>query len=169
MNSVTLVLVALLLSVASASYNVSKSLAWINAMGCVNATITNCPGGRLCTDTEFYARALAAGGVIDLNPNDPTQAPYESYEGFNLCLGEGFTSFLTYAGFQKTNQVQAPVGSILFTQAWYPPGMPVFALGNGTCDSHTPIIANGPHCNIKCAYFIPKVVFLPPAGMAVIH
>lgn len=147
----------------SFEYNVQASIKWITQAGCTNSSITNCPGNRLCTDTEFYARALAAGGVIDLNPNDLQQAPYEDYKGFNLCLGQGFTNFLVSAGFtESAPSFTIPAGAIAFTQAWFPPGMPIFALGDRLCDSHTPILADGPHCNMDCSYFIPKAMYLPP-------
>lgn len=151
------------------AYNVAASLKWVSTMGCRNDSITNCPGGRLCTDAEFYARALAAGGVIDLDPNDPSQVPYTNYEGFNLCLGEPFTDFLLAYGFQQTDPMfDTPAGALVFTEAWYPPGMPIFSLGNGDCDAHTPIVSNGPHCQMSCRYFVPKVVLLPPPPPATI-
>ena len=150
-----------------AAYDVNAAVKWITRMGCHNASITNCPGDRLCTDTEFYARALAAGGVIDLDPNTPLQQPYVDYHGFNLCLGQGFTDFLIAAGFQESEpSFSIPIGAIAFTQAWYPPGMPIFALGDRLCDSHTPIIANGPHCHMDCSYFIPKAMYLPPPAVS---
>jgi hypothetical protein len=159
---ICLVLVLTAARLASA-YNVSDAVKWISKMGCSNATITNCPGNRLCTDAEFYARALAAGGVIDLNPNDLSQVPYTNYKGFNLCLGAQFVTFLQFAGFtQSAPGTRFPPGSIILTKPWYPPGMPVFVLGDGLCDSHTPIIAGGPHCDMGCLYFVPEVVMLPP-------
>jgi hypothetical protein len=164
-TNAVLCVVALTATVAHGLYDIQASIKWIAQQGCVNATITNCPGNRLCTDTEFYARALAAGGVVDLNPNDPLQAPYESYKGYNLCLGQGFTDFLVFAGFtESAPSFSLPAGSIAFTQAWFPPGMPIFALGDRLCDSHTPILADGPHCNMECSYFIPKALYLPPAS-----
>lgn len=165
-TSLAIIAVTLALSVSCLhAYNVTAAEKWLATMGCNNASITNCPGNRLCTDTEYYARALAAGGVINLDPNDPQQQPYTNYEGFNLCLGQGFTNFLISAGFQQTTPMpNIPRGSIAFTQAWYPPGMPVFALGGGMCESHTPIINGGPHCDMECAYFVPKAVFLAPGA-----
>lgn len=153
---------------AAPTYNVSAAMAFLNAQGCVNASITNCPGNRLCTDAEFYARALAAGGAIALDPNTPLQQPFVNYTfngtGYNLCIGPGLISFLKAAGFTAQKPTQnIPAGAIVFTRMWYP-GMPFFSNGNGRCSSHTPIVAGGPHCNVSCAYFIPRVVYAFPSA-----
>jgi hypothetical protein len=166
MKQLTVAVVFVLVCCALAMrYNASKAEAWVRGMGCSNATITNCPGNRLCTDAEFYARALAAGGAIDLNPNDLSQAPYVNYTGYNLCSGAGLYDILPELGFEKheggPTAAVASAGSIVFTQMWYP-GMPYFAFGADRCDSHTPIVAGGPHCNMNCSFFVPRVTFTPP-------
>ena len=140
-------------------YNINTTMDWLAKQGCANASITNCPGNRLCTDAEFYSRALAAGGVIDLDPNSTSQVPFLNYSGYNLCLGPDMIAFLEEVGFQALgNNHTFPRGSIAFTQM-YPPGMPFIADGHSRCTSHTPIVANGPHCEMPCPYFIPRIIY----------
>ena len=150
------------LGAVALNYNIEATMEWIAESGCRNATITNCPGNRLCTDAEYYSRALAAGGLIKLDPNSTSQVPYLNYSGYNLCLNPDLISFMEHIGFEPAaNNHTFPRGAIAFTQM-YPPGMPFLAMGDGRCDSHTPIIANGPHCGMPCPYFIPRIVYVWP-------
>jgi hypothetical protein len=141
-------------------YDVERAMEWLHDQGCHNATINMCPGKRLCTDAEYYSRALAAGGVIALDPNSKNNIAYQNYSGYNLCLSPGLISFLEDVGFKGRHEnTTFPIGSIAFTEM-YPPGMPYFATGGDRCQSHTPIVANGPHCGMPCIYFIPRIVYV---------
>lgn len=148
-------------------YNGTAAVAWVESMGCQNKSISACPGGRLCTDAEYYSRALAAGGVIRLDPNTPEQQPYLNYTGkYNLCLSTGLFEFLRVAAKWQRMHPSDPAawtspGAIGFTVPWYP-GMPFFVFGAGRkCESHTPIVANGPHCAMNCSDFAPRMIFAP--------
>ena len=159
------VLSCLLARSVMGAYDPKAAVAWLRMMGCQNVTITNCPGNRLCTDAEFYARALAAGGAIDLNPNHPMQAPYVNYMGkYNLCLSEGLIKFLQDAKWAEKSSPKLAdftMGAIAFTQMWFP-GMAYFAVAPKLCDSHTPITGTGVHCGMPCDFFIPRVLFHHP-------
>lgn len=148
---------------ASVVYDPAAAVKWIQTMGCQNATVTNCPGNRSCSNAEYISRALAAGGAIELDPNNASQVPFLNYEGFNLCLNNGLESFLVTAGFevQSSESGNFPAGSVVFTQAWFPMPVPMlaFATESGRCDSHTPIVPNGPHCDMPCSYFIPRIAY----------
>ncbi len=161
MIAVVFVLSCLLaLAVPTAAYDVPQAMAWLGARGCRNATISNCPGNQLCTDAEFFARALAAGKVIALNPDSITQAGYNSYEGYNLCLTNEFELFLTeHLGWIDVFP-SFPEGAIVVTHEW---SMPMIADGKGKCTSHTPVVARGPHCGVACPYFNVAAVYMPAA------
>jgi hypothetical protein len=166
MKQLSLVVVAIVAVVvygtSVVAFDARKAAAWVTKMGCSNASFTNCPGNRPCTDAEFYARALAAGGAIKLNPNDLSQWPYINYTGYNLCLGTGLYNILPTLGFTRmTPSTSYPVGAIVWTEMWYP-GMPYFSFGDNVCDSHTPIVHGGPHCGMNCSFFNPRVAFAPP-------
>ena len=154
---------------AQAAYNISLTMDWLNSRGCRNATITNCPGNQLCTDAEYFARALAAGKVIPLDPNTHTQAGYNDFDGFNLCLSNEFEQFLTSKlGWTAVTDGSFPEGAIVVTHEW---SMPMIAIGNGKCTSHTPVVAGGPHCGMPCPYFNVAAVYFPSssAKRAVAH
>lgn len=136
---------------------------WTTVMGCKNGTITNCPGGSKCSDTEFMARSLAFGGAISLKPDAPAGCPgFACYEMaslpgkyFNLAQQAGFTQWLAAVGFSKSSSATvktAPAGAILLVQAY---GAPALSLGGGLCSTHTPLVHAGPHCAAECSFFAP--------------
>jgi hypothetical protein len=165
---VLFVLVLLASQPVAAVYNIAEAMAWLKSRGCRNATITNCPGNQLCTDAEFFARALAAGQVIRLDPNSHTQAGYNNYEGYNLCLSNEFESFLTehlgWSNIYSPQNAVFPEGAIVVTHEW---SMPMIADGHGRCSSHTPVVAHGPHCAVECPYFNVAAVYVPPPAPTV--
>jgi hypothetical protein len=152
-------------TVSAAKYDVQQAMAWIESRGCRNATISNCPGNRLCTDAEFFARALAAGKVIALNPDSDSQAGYNNYQGYNLCLSNEFETFLSqelgWIDVYNAASPTFPQGAVVITHEWT---MPMMAVGNGRCTSHTPVVSGGPHCNVWCPYFNVMSVYTPPQG-----
>ena len=165
--AVVIGIVAMYAALATAlSFDADAALQWLNDQGCTRAKITNCPGNRPCTDAEFFARALAAGGAIDLDPNVQSQAPYSSYMNntYNLCLSPGLINYLESVGFKTlpgSANATFPKGAVGFT-TMYSPGAPFMALGGGYCSAHTPVVYGGVHCNVTCAYEIPRIAYVAP-------
>ena len=169
----------LLLSLAYAqnvTYNVAATMTWLQQQGCVNSTSNpTCPGGYPCYDAEFTARALAAGSVVALDPNDPDSAPYQAYNAmghvYDLTTQAGLQSFLQDlgwytaqpAGCTPTNPDACfPQGAIIMTQnSWQQP-VPVIAMGNAICSCWSPLTTNGPHCGMGCAWFGGTELYFPP-------
>lgn len=174
-----MIIVALALCAACAvaqtnvTYNAAAAVQWIQNQGCDNSSITNCPGGRGCNDAEFIARALAAGGVIALDPNSQTGDGYSDYffnnKTYNLCETLYFETFLQDLGWTTPAACSAedpnacyPQGAIGMTNNEWSQEMPIIALGGELCTSHTPTTTNGPHCAINCGEFVSTTVYFPP-------
>eukprot|EP01009_Symbiontida_sp_KSa7_P004707 NODE_2148_length_504_cov_70.246154_g1755_i0.p1 GENE.NODE_2148_length_504_cov_70.246154_g1755_i0~~NODE_2148_length_504_cov_70.246154_g1755_i0.p1 ORF type:complete len:128 (+),score=30.82 NODE_2148_length_504_cov_70.246154_g1755_i0:27-386(+) len=96
-------------------------------------------GGML--SAEFVARALAAGGFIQLDPSAPAE-DYMNHTGRNLSSVAGLHSYLQTAGWSQTSSArESPPGSVII----YPgEGHAVLSIGGGNVDHHDP-----PRCNVN--------------------
>eukprot|EP01063_Lacrimia_lanifica_P041588 TRINITY_DN9742_c2_g1_i1.p2 TRINITY_DN9742_c2_g1~~TRINITY_DN9742_c2_g1_i1.p2 ORF type:complete len:308 (+),score=86.81 TRINITY_DN9742_c2_g1_i1:75-998(+) len=145
-----------------ASYDVAAARAWLAAQGCQNSTINGCPGGQTpatgCTDAAYIARALAAGGVLAVDPNSGTRADYQAfrYNGttYNLELSTDLQKVMALAGWRAATvkPEAAGEGAIVFTSAFAHseggPGLPCWARGNALFDCHEPPLLYAPNCGI---------------------
>ena len=162
----------------SAVYNASAAVAWVTLQGCSNSSIPLCPGNQPCNDAEFFARALAAGGVVSCDPNSVANDCYSSYvasgnnETYDLTETIYFEAYVDqYLGWVTPATCSAsnpnacyPLGALpMSTNQWNEP-MPLMAVGNTLCTSHSPTTNNGPHCSIPCGEYVPSSVYFPPIG-----
>lgn len=161
---------------AQPTYNVAATMAWLQTQGCSNASSNpTCPGGNPCYDDEFTARALAAGGVIALNPNDADSTPYTAYSYnstvYDLTTQDGLIGFLRDLGWympqppgcSSSNEAACfPQGAVIVSQnSWQEPVV-LMALGNTMCSCWSPFTTNGPHCDMNCAFFGGTELYSPP-------
>jgi hypothetical protein len=164
-------------------------MAWINLMGCSNAsTNPTCPGGVQCYDDEFTARALAAGGVIALDPNVVGSGPYQNYQyngtvyDLTTQLGPpaGLQTFLTDIGWYNpsppgcsTTDPSAcfPQGAVVMARNTWQQSVPLLAIGNVRCSCWSPMNTGSPHCDVPCDYFNADEMYfpLPPAASGPIY
>jgi mannan endo-1,4-beta-mannosidase len=169
-------LVAHHVAAQNVTYNVAATMAWLNAQGCQNASSNpTCPGGNPCYDAEFTARALAAGSVVNLNPNDPNSAPYQTYSAMNnvydLTTQDGLISFLRALGWympqppgcsSSNPNACFPQGSVIVSQnSWQQP-IVLMSLGDAMCSCWSPLTTNGPHCDMDCGWFGGTELYSPP-------
>eukprot|EP01062_Namystynia_karyoxenos_P073720 TRINITY_DN70541_c0_g1_i1.p2 TRINITY_DN70541_c0_g1~~TRINITY_DN70541_c0_g1_i1.p2 ORF type:complete len:283 (+),score=104.90 TRINITY_DN70541_c0_g1_i1:78-851(+) len=168
---------SLRVSSGGCNYDGAKALSWLGAMGCKDNVINDCPGGithaQGCTDAEFFARALAAGGAVNLTAGTVTdagspKAAYENYQfqgqKYDLCTYDGLIAFLTAAGFQKSASASLgalPPGAV----AWFdecpvggqPTGKcrnPSVALGGGKFRFYNPLPGLDANCAVSSDKFI---------------
>jgi mannan endo-1,4-beta-mannosidase len=175
-----------LLAVSSAEsqppkYDPTGAVAWLTAQGCTNASVPLCPGSVPCHDAEFVARALAAGGVVNCDPNAVSNDCFTAYVAYGTSDVYDLTETVYFVSYLQqylqwvspatcsANNPDAcyPVGAVPMSVNQWGEEMPIMAVGHVLCTSHSPTTNNGPHCSIPCQEYVPSAVYYPPVGRVV--